>query len=893
MSGRKNYKRTIKSTSSNPKISNPNRRVDKSKTNLRSNDTINRIKMYNAKAIHARDGTFLSGPYMSRTPDEKAKRIEPNRRWFENTRTVSTQALTDLRDKMETAVKDPYTFVKFTKKLPMALLTDPKKTKRPNLLTTETFEETFSSGRRRKKPRLAATHTDESSLADYSGKAEEKYAEVQELHDLVHDPLAYKEGASQKLFEKGQSRRIWSELFKVIDSSDVVVQVVDVRDPMGTRSRRIEAELKKPDRRHKHMVIVLNKCDLVPTWVTRRWVKLLSQEYPTLAFHASITNPFGKGSLIALLRQFGQLHKDKKQISVGFVGYPNVGKSSIINTLRSKKVCTAAPIPGETRVWRYVTLFKRIFLIDCPGTVFHGADKDEAEAVLKGVVRVDNLKNPEEYVAAVLQRCKREYLVKTYGVYQWEGALDFLEQFARRTGKMLRGNEPDMHNAARIILNDFQRGRLPYFQCPPFEDDLEALGQLKKEASGPQVAQLFNKINVKLQFSEEDMKPWTRATARAAGRTDGRVSNGALEAALAQQMGNKGEELKSNPAAYLEALVNGITTAVQNTPASDASTEAEDMDDDDEKEDEETKTTTEQKSTKKTAKKTAKKSGNKDAEAEGEVDDDALEAATVNGQVDWDLVYADTEGTDLTAEEARGLPGTVPDQAEDEEAEGEAEGEGETDGAVDGEEDAEEEDAEEAEEEEEDVVVSDDEESLPPPAPVAKGKSKPSTKGKAQAKAPVAAKTTTKAKAGSKAAVEQKSSPPVAKASKKATATKGPVAPAKTKTKATSKAAIPVGIAAPAKKGKKAAVRQQPQEEEEKAQPVDEEVDGEDEDGDAVPTSANPKKRKRRGGRSRKAGNDEDEVVRMPAASNTVQRKTKKAPRIRKQKKEDADEDHE
>lgn len=54
----------------------------------------------------------------------------------------------------------------------------------------------------------------------------------------------------------------------MIDSADVLIQVLDVRDPMGTRSKRIEAELRKPDRRHKHMVLVLNKCDLVPTWVT-------------------------------------------------------------------------------------------------------------------------------------------------------------------------------------------------------------------------------------------------------------------------------------------------------------------------------------------------------------------------------------------------------------------------------------------------------------------------------------------------------------------------------------------------------------------------------------------------------------------------------------------------
>jgi nuclear GTP-binding protein len=79
----------------------------------------------------------------------------------------------------------------------------------------------------------------------------------------------------------------------------------------------------------------------------------LEKEYPTIAFHASINNPFGKSALINLLRQFSKLHSDKKQISIGLVGYPNTGKSSIINTLKQKKVCTVAPIPGETRVIFY------------------------------------------------------------------------------------------------------------------------------------------------------------------------------------------------------------------------------------------------------------------------------------------------------------------------------------------------------------------------------------------------------------------------------------------------------------------------------------------------------------------------------------------------------------
>jgi nuclear GTP-binding protein len=248
--------------------------------------------------------------------------------------------------------------------------------------------------------------------------------------------------------------------------------VLDARDPQGTRSKHIENYLRQ-DKPHKHLIFILNKCDLIPTWLTTRWVAILSSEYPTLAFHASLTNSFGKGSLINLLRQFAKLHKDRKQISVGFIGYPNVGKSSIINTLRSKKVCNVAPIAGETKVWQYITLMKRIYLIDCPGVVYPVGDSD-TDLVLKGVIRVENLKEPSEHISAVLERVKEDYVKRTYQVSSWSDEVDFLEQVARKSGKLLKGGEPDINTVSKMILNDFQRGKLPYFVKPHSDEKVDA-----------------------------------------------------------------------------------------------------------------------------------------------------------------------------------------------------------------------------------------------------------------------------------------------------------------------------------------------------------------------------------------------------------------------------------
>ena len=123
--------------------------------------------------------------------------------------------------------------------------------------------------------------------------------------------------------------------------------------------------------------------------------------------------------------------------SVGFIGYPNVGKSSIINTLKKKKVCKTAPIPGETKVWQYVTLMKKIYLIDCPGVVYPTGDT-ETEIVLKSVVRVENLKQPSEHIEEVLNRVKVEYIQKTYNILEWTDVDDFLEKFCKRSGRLLK-----------------------------------------------------------------------------------------------------------------------------------------------------------------------------------------------------------------------------------------------------------------------------------------------------------------------------------------------------------------------------------------------------------------------------------------------------------------------
>jgi nuclear GTP-binding protein len=130
------------------------------------------------------------------------------------------------------------------------------------------------------------------------------------------------------------------------------------------------------------------------------------------------------------------------------------------------KCCKAAPVPGETKVWQYVTLTKKIYLIDSPGVVYDVGD-DEVETVLKGVVRSERLKDPTDFVKPMLERAKKEHVSRLYGVQDWSDEFDFMTKLAKSKGKLLPSGEADMPTVAKIMINDWQRGKIPFFVPPP------------------------------------------------------------------------------------------------------------------------------------------------------------------------------------------------------------------------------------------------------------------------------------------------------------------------------------------------------------------------------------------------------------------------------------------
>lgn len=324
--------------------------------------------------------------------------------------------------------------------------------------------------------------------------------------------LSGKRDSSAKAFMK--------DLKNVIENSDVILQVLDARDPLGSRSRQTEVMAMGSG---KKVVLILNKVDLIPVANLQGWLKYLRNDFPTLAFKASTqeqrgnlkqgkaslsivqsvgkstgeksTSPtlsfgseaVGAAALLQLLKNYSRTSAKgsnlKQQLTVGVIGPPNVGKSSLINSLLRTRACAVASTPGWTKVIQGVMLEKGIRLLDCPGVIVTGGemnqeiglDSEQAKMnnawnVLRNTIKVELIQDPITPVQALMSRVEAEQLSNLYNIeggFNESDAHDFLLRVALMRGKLGKGGIPDLEGAARIVLHDWNIGKISYFSKVP------------------------------------------------------------------------------------------------------------------------------------------------------------------------------------------------------------------------------------------------------------------------------------------------------------------------------------------------------------------------------------------------------------------------------------------
>lgn len=246
---------------------------------------------------------------------------------------------------------------------------------------------------------------------------------------------------------------------EVIMTSDIVLEVLDARFIDKTRNIEMESFVKGQG---KKLIYVINKIDLVDVNELKRNYDLF-QLVPYIFFSAK--QKTGRARLRTLIKiEMKRIKITHPKGRVGVIGYPNTGKSTIINILSGKKGAGTSPEAGFTKVRRKVRFSKDIIILDTPG-VFQEKEHPETDvAALRkhatiGVKTFTNVKDPD-FVVAKLMKENPGLFEKFYGIEANGDVEVLLEMLGRRRRLLKKGDEVDMVRAGKEVLRDWQEGKI-------------------------------------------------------------------------------------------------------------------------------------------------------------------------------------------------------------------------------------------------------------------------------------------------------------------------------------------------------------------------------------------------------------------------------------------------
>lgn len=323
-----------------------------------------------------------------------------------------------------------------------------------------------------------------------------RLAQLQERDDVILTP-----------FEKNLD--FWRQLWRVIERSDVLVQILDARNPLMFHCEDLDRYIKEVDNK-KLPVTLLNKADYLNEEQRKIWLdyfhslgkkcvffsalqqqKISDEEdeqeqfvddLDRLHFSDGLDQPLTYTQLIAYFKSYrDELNiKSDKPITIGLIGYPNVGKSSTINALLRVKKVSVSAMPGKTKHFQTIVLNDDVTICDCPGLVFPNFVSSKAEMIISGILPIDQMKNAMHPIELICEKIPAHVFQSLYGIIFPKSdsnapdqadykvsALELLSTYGYSRGFMTQRGLPDTSRAARYILKDFVVGRLLFCYAPP------------------------------------------------------------------------------------------------------------------------------------------------------------------------------------------------------------------------------------------------------------------------------------------------------------------------------------------------------------------------------------------------------------------------------------------
>jgi len=245
---------------------------------------------------------------------------------------------------------------------------------------------------------------------------------------------------------------------QVVRISEIVLEICDARFIKESRNKEFEEFVIKSG---KKLMYVLNKADLVDMEEVASKIELQDLQPH---FFISCKTHYGISNLRDMIKmEVKRLDRKYKRAHIGVIGYPNMGKSSVINLLVGKPVAKTAAEAGFTKGMQKIRLAKDILIIDTPGVIPEKETGKEKRNLAKHTqmnVRMwDKVKDPDTIVFGLMKKYPGVF-ERFYGI-DCIGDLEILiETLGKKMHFIKKGGVIDIDRTARLILRDWQDGRI-------------------------------------------------------------------------------------------------------------------------------------------------------------------------------------------------------------------------------------------------------------------------------------------------------------------------------------------------------------------------------------------------------------------------------------------------